>query len=293
MALSEVEARRLAERFDRLLLQLDKEQAKALIAELRKAQESIVGQLVLAAAAEPQLTWNSVRMQNLLRDIEATIADLERRMSSVVLLYPERATALADQYATKVLQAKVYGAFGVLNRPALAALQEYNFGLIRKLTDDLKGEIRSVITQGVIQGHGIPQIARQLTTGTALQKGTFAKVETRARVIARTETIRAFSHGVQWQFALHGIKRVQWMTARDERVCEWCGPLDGLIFPLDQLPLGGPPIHPQCRCFIRPVIAATEDEGKVLDLEAERNVREQRKRFEDAAAKRKKRKGAA
>jgi SPP1 gp7 family putative phage head morphogenesis protein len=181
----------------------------------------------------------------------------------------------------------------MLNRPALAALQQYNFELIKRATDDLRADIRSVITQGVIQGQGISQISRQLTTGTALQKGTFAKVETRARVISRTETIRAFSQGVQWQFAQNGIKRVQWMTARDERVCEWCGPLDGLIFPLDQLPQGGPPIHPQCRCMIRPVIAATEEEGKVIDLEAERNAKEQRKRFEDAAAKRKKRKGAA
>lgn len=289
----EQEARRLADRTDKLLARLDKEQAKALIAELRRAKTAIVGELALVQVEQQFGGWNQLRLQQLLDQIDITIADLGQRLANVILLYPERAAGIADTYSRDVLQVKVVGSFGTLNRSALVMLQEYNMGLIKRATDELRAEIKSVITQGIIQGQGIPQITRQLTTGTALTKGTFPKVEQRARLIARTETIRAFSQGVQWQFRQAGITRVQWMTARDERVCEWCGPLDGLIFPLDDMPYGGPPIHPGEGCFIRPVIAANEQEAKVLDLEAARNAREQRKRFEEALKKRKKRKGAA
>lgn len=247
MAMPEAEARKLADRIDGLLVRLSGAQARTLITELRQARAALLGQMTLIEAGEEALTWESYRVQQLVAQIDILIADLGRRLSNVILLYPERAAAIGDRYAAGMLQVQLVGSFGVLNRPALVALQQYHLGLIKRVTDDLKAEIRSQLAQGLIQGEGIPQIANRLVKGTALQKGTFPKVEQRARVIARTETIRAFSQGVQWQYEQAGVSRVQWLTARDERVCQWCGPLDGQVFPLDRLPTAsGPPIHPQC-----------------------------------------------
>lgn len=291
--LPEPQARLLGERTDKLLARLDKEQARALIAELRKARVAVVGQLALVAIEQPNMTWQSQRLQQLLQQIDIIIADLGQRLANVILLYPERAAGIADRFAGDMLQVKVVGSFGLVNRPALVMLQEYNLSLIKRVTEDLRTEIKSVIQQGIIQGQSIPQISRQLTTDTALTKGTFPKVERRARVIARTETIRAFSQGAQWQYRQNGITRVRWMTGRDERVCEWCGPLDNLVFALDDLPFGGPPIHPQCRCMIRPVLAANQEEGNALDLEAARNVKDLQRRIAEHEAKKRKRKGAA
>lgn len=48
-----------------------------------------------------------------------------------------------------------------------------------------------------------------------------------------------------------GIKKVMWVTARDERVCSKCGPLDGKIFDIDKVP--NKP-HYNCRCIKRPII---------------------------------------
>jgi SPP1 gp7 family putative phage head morphogenesis protein len=42
------------------------------------------------------------------------------------------------------------------------------------------------------------------------------------------------------------VKQVMWMTQRDERVCEECSALNGLIFPLDEVPAKP---HMNCRCF--------------------------------------------
>lgn len=286
--MSEDEARRLAEKTDKLLSKLDKEQTQRIVAELRKAQVAIAGELALAAIQGEQLTWNSARLAQLLQQIDLILGEAGDNMAAALMELPDRAADIADQYASAVLKIRLTGAFGIVNRPAIVMLQQYNLGLIKRVTDDLRAEIRSTITQGIIQGQSIPQIARQLTKGTGLTKGTFPRVEKRAVVIARTETIRAFSQGVQWQFQQHGIHRVRWMTARDERVCKWCGPLDGLVFPLGALPMGGPPLHPQCRCFIRPVIAATEEEGNALDIEAARNAKEQRKRFDEYQKKKRK-----
>lgn len=47
-----------------------------------------------------------------------------------------------------------------------------------------------------------------------------------------------------------GVKWVKWVTQQDERVCEDCDPLDGKVFPIDQVP---PKQHPRCRCYIVPV----------------------------------------
>ena len=46
----------------------------------------------------------------------------------------------------------------------------------------------------------------------------------------------------------------RWATVEDERVCPECGPLDGLVWPVDAGPT--PPLHVNCRC--RRVYAFTQ-----------------------------------
>ena len=48
-----------------------------------------------------------------------------------------------------------------------------------------------------------------------------------------------------------GVKRVRWVTQKDERVCPECGDLDEQIFPIENVP---PPQHIHCRCEIHPVL---------------------------------------
>ncbi len=90
----------------------------------------------------------------------------------------------------------------------------------------------------------------------------------RARTIARTEATRANNIGIQegWQQALEKgvvteeLTRKQWIVARDERLCEVCGPIPkmnpkkgvkhGQPFLTPDGPVTLPPIHPNCRCTI-------------------------------------------
>lgn len=52
-----------------------------------------------------------------------------------------------------------------------------------------------------------------------------------------------------------GVKKYRFYTRADERTCEHCGALHGLIFPMSAFEVGvtASPIHPHCRCWEVPV----------------------------------------
>lgn len=103
-----------------------------------------------------------------------------------------------------------------------------------------------------------------------------AASKVRAENISRTETIWNFNRG-----ALEGYKESsvvagkEWLTGEDDRLCEYCAAMDGRVadlnasyfakgsavmgkdggvFIADYEDIQHPPLHPQCRCSIIPVI---------------------------------------
>ena len=46
-----------------------------------------------------------------------------------------------------------------------------------------------------------------------------------------------------------GVRRVRWVTAGDERVCETCRERNGKVYPINSIP----PKHRRCRCHYLPV----------------------------------------
>lgn len=53
-----------------------------------------------------------------------------------------------------------------------------------------------------------------------------------------------------------GISKYQFFTKPDERRCETCGEMHGLIFPISAYEVGvtASPIHPRCRCWEVPIL---------------------------------------
>lgn len=96
--------------------------------------------------------------------------------------------------------------------------------------------------------------------------------KTRAEAIAVTETNRAFNDAVYETWKASGMVRgLRYVTARDERVCKICRPLDGQESLIDSPAFthpGGegeaaqyagqtfplPPLHPRCRCHVEPIL---------------------------------------
>jgi SPP1 gp7 family putative phage head morphogenesis protein len=101
---------------------------------------------------------------------------------------------------------------------------------------------------------------------------------TQAEVLARTETINSYSEATLDRFERAGVGGAtvsgEFATADDERVCPICEAIEGTTYGTDEMReatftfeasesepdhLGGeypvkPPVHPQCRCAILPVI---------------------------------------
>lgn len=99
---------------------------------------------------------------------------------------------------------------------------------------------------------------------------------TRADRIVRTETVRAWNFGSElWRKQSGVVEKKQRYTALDERVCEYCWPMNWKIIwlgenyfekgdvligakwwelKLDYSSTPFPPLHPNCRCVILPVV---------------------------------------
>jgi SPP1 gp7 family putative phage head morphogenesis protein len=90
--------------------------------------------------------------------------------------------------------------------------------------------------------------------------------ERRAGLIAKTESYRAANWANRQAWSQSGVvKSLMWYTAEDERVCAYCNELDGTVvgiedkFSTDDYSDGeNPPLHPDCRCYIRPESVSIE-----------------------------------
>jgi HK97 family phage portal protein len=86
--------------------------------------------------------------------------------------------------------------------------------------------------------------------------------ERRASLIAKTESFRAANWANREAWVQSGmVAGFTWFTAEDAKVCPICAELDGkqvntetTFFDDDYSDGDAPPRHPDCRCFIRPVL---------------------------------------
>ena len=142
--------------------------------------------------------------------------------------------------------------FSTIDRAAVDFLANYELQLLGDVSTQLAAGVKRTITQGVLTGKSIPEIARDIgrvvedpEAFRAAGKTVFKTAQQRATLIARTETLRAHNEGRKVFYREVGVKKVKWLTAHDERTCQECGALDGKVFRIEDDP--GLP-HPACRC---------------------------------------------
>jgi len=158
-------------------------------------------------------------------------------------LRPEIERMALDSVAAAGTTVPIVWDEAVIAREAADWASRYTYELIR----DLTGNTQRLVTDQVgrfIQTPG-------MTIGQLRDALTPAFGDSRAQSIAVTETTRAYAEGnklVQAELRRAGLEMVRyWATSRDERVCEFCGPLDGK--PEDEWGCDGPPRHSRCRCW--------------------------------------------
>lgn len=73
--------------------------------------------------------------------------------------------------------------------------------------------------------------------------------------------VREFCNYVTYQGMLNaykdnGIKRVRWIALEDDKICEECDDLNGLVFDIDRVPIKP---HINCRCWLEPIWEVPSD----------------------------------
>lgn len=171
--------------------------------------------------------------------------------------------------------------FDMNNTRVLDFLSDSTRRIGRQVTDTFRREIRNELIEGVSNGESTGQLAKRVETATG-----GVRLGHRAERIARTEMAFAHTAGTIEGWRQSGVvKGKQWVLAPDP--CPWCkavanvfGNGRGALKDSTTLPLGrpfyalgdvlrrdgggemtfdytaisGPPLHPNCRCSLRPVL---------------------------------------
>lgn len=143
------------------------------------------------------------------------------------------------------------------------------FRELKGITDAMDQQISRVLAQGMAKGENPLRIAKQLnhvitgmgngaTLGIKDTLGRFIPAERRAKILARTEVIRAHhqAHIQEYRnMEVAGVSVVaEWLTAGDSRVCPQCQEIAMAqqYYTVDEV-TDMIPVHPQCRCTTVPV----------------------------------------
>lgn len=84
----------------------------------------------------------------------------------------------------------------------------------------------------------------------------FDSIESVVRKLGLTESTAIGSLARQKIFKELGVSKYEFYTKADERTCEVCGSMHGLIFPMSAYEVGvtASPLHPHCRCWEVPIM---------------------------------------
>jgi SPP1 gp7 family putative phage head morphogenesis protein len=160
--------------------------------------------------------------------------------------------------------------FDYENPLVTAFLMKRNRKVSKGIDNETDKQIRASLAEGLAAGESIEELTARIETIYG------AAASFRAERIARTETIRAnnFASEEAWRQS-EVVEAKEWFTAKDERVCEFCGPMNGRIvnlgekyfdkgteyegsdggkLKLDFEAIETPPLHGNCRCTLLPVL---------------------------------------
>lgn len=129
------------------------------------------------------------------------------------------------------------------------------------LTQRVLGEMREIVSQTVQKA--VRELASGLGRGmsaddlaTAVNRPIGKTGINRARMVARTETVRIFNEASLDACETAGVEelsiRAEWVATLDNKVCPYCAAMDGVVRPLQEF-RGLLPAHPFCRCAVVPV----------------------------------------
>ena len=183
---------------------------------------------------------------------------------------------IIDEIGTEAFNALVEGEFDPYTQTIQNFIKTNSLQVAKEINTETEKQIRATLAQGMRENETIQELTARImhVFGTA---STY-----RAFMIARTERAMAenYSDVVAWE-QTGVVESKQWFTAEDEHVCGLCHGMDGVTITLKQAcfdkgdvmmfedkngkphemmldfrTIGEPPLHPNCRCVLLPILKA-------------------------------------
>jgi len=112
-----------------------------------------------------------------------------------------------------------------------------------------QNHIANDIKQALHQGKRLDDVLKKLDKR-------FKSINSVLETLGISESTAVGSLARQSIFKELGITKYQFYTQVDERRCETCGALHGVIFPISSFEVGvtASPLHPRCRCWEVPIM---------------------------------------
>lgn len=193
--------------------------------------------------------WNA----ELKKHGEAFIHDVVESEGAVILslLYH------SDTFFMEGEEVTVMVTFDVMRPEVLEYIEKWGFERVDQINDVTRQALQKEFDEGLKLGESMFDLRKRV-------EKVFQKMEkSRAMTIARTETMAASNFAAEQSYIQSRVVESKvWLTAPDERRCPACARMEGkvaklgekFIDPLTNTPVEGPPLHPNCRCTINPVL---------------------------------------
>jgi HK97 family phage portal protein len=156
-----------------------------------------------------------------------------------------------------------------IENPAVADfIRSHSFAFAQRISDTTMEDVKRLILAAQGEGWSTVRLMDELK---AVYGGWS---DLRAEMIARSETIRSSNAGLVEGYKQNGITQIEWYAALDERLCPFCNEMHGKQIAIGEAWFEGgsemyvgqerlvmdygdvywPPLHPNCRCVMQPVI---------------------------------------
>ena len=195
--------------------------------------------------------------------ITAELLELPRALEQLVAQETARALqeAVDDEPTPRILtpfnSVPVQQAAELLSSPLGGAAFQTSFGDLA--ADTLRG-LRNALVNGVVQGLGVPAVARTV-------QGVLNNRRWQAERIVRSEYVRVGNQAalLLYQQNARLLRGVQWVATLDRRTCMQCAALDGKVWrnpARARMPVTS--THPNCSCTLVPVLGNARELGLPL-----------------------------
>ncbi|MEP2085064.1 MAG: phage portal protein [Bauldia litoralis] len=169
-----------------------------------------------------------------------------------------------EEYAAQGFE----GSFDVENSSISRAVELAAKRMAQSYNDTTATLLKNALNDGIAAGDSLLQLTHRVREVYAFSD------EVRAKALARTESFFIANEASKEAYRQSGVvKSIRWYTAEDERVCPYCGPIHGKVIGVNETfykkgdvlqgegestlklnyrAIDVPPLHTNCRCFIRP-----------------------------------------